>query len=618
MFSIRILFSPLRLIFYIFSKLLNLLGKKEILSHSIPERFTMLSHNTWFSFLFPKIENSFVEYLSFLSLVEQSKEIKKLVYKVPEMEASWEQLERIASALRAIARSGKKLVAYTHGGNLKSLYLMALAKERIASPHANFVILLPDFESYFIREALDNLGIRVETQSAGSYKGAGFESFTHKSFSPQSRQSMSTLLHGLRQELQGCFEKTPGLNKAGQNKTLSLLKNNALIQARDLVKTSFLHRTLPTSSFLEGLLLGKKFSPLFETAHVFTDANAKRETKKKRRERILRIFNRALEVRNKAADDAAFLRRWKRRKYPLFRLRSLPSLAFVAMEGPISMGSSQDLPRSSGIDALPFASLFQNLLKSDEEAVFLYINSPGGSADASEILYESIYQLSRIKPVFAFLGSVAASGGYYIACAANRIYASPLSITGSIGVIRIRPDLRKLYHKLGVRKETLLEDPTREIFSETAVISSEGRALLEQTLQSTYQLFLQRVSEGREKESKEVFKMSEGRVFTGRQFQEEGMLDEYFSFIEALRVYKQASGIPEKREYQLQYYPELRLNLKDILGAHSKNRKGLGAGYSVSPSASIMAIKEGLEQICKGNTGLPLFYFAWERGLRNL
>ena len=626
MFLIRVIFFPLRLFFYVFFKLVNLLGrKKEILSHSVPDQFSMLMPSGWLSLLLPNIERSFVDYLAFLSLLEKSKEIKKVIYTVPEMEASWNQVEQIGAALAAIARSGKKLIAHTNGGNLKSLYLIAQAQQRYAAPHANFIILLPSFESYFVKETLDRLGIAVEIQSVGRYKGSGFESFTRKSFSPQSRQSMSSLLQAMRQELQRGFEKSPGLRKGAQRKTLSLLKNKALIQSKDLLASGFLQKTISSPHLIETVIL-KKTPPLSSpSAHIFTAAYQKmkgapasksKNTKQQKqvKEKVWRDMRRRDKAMNKVIDENAFSRRCRRRNFPLLRLRRIPSLALVVMEGSITIGRPGEPPRSHGIAALPFDELFKDLLENQDEAVFLYINSPGGSADASEILYESIYQLSRIKPVFAFIGPIAASGGYYIACAANRIYASPLSLTGSIGVIRIRPDLQKLYHKLGIRKESLIRDPTREIFSEAAKLSPETRHLLRQTLQSTYELFLRRVCQGRNKKNQEVLKMAEGQVFTGRQFQKEGMLDGHFNFMEALRAYKEACNIPARREYQFQYYPEFKIDPRSLMNSYS--RAGHTAGYGLSPN--FMDMKQKLTQICKSSESRPLLYFAWEQALQNL
>ena len=257
-------------------------------------------------------------------------------------------------------------------------------------------------------------------------------------------------------------------------------------------------------------------------------------------------------------------------------------------------------------------------MENRDEAVFLYINSPGGSADASEILFESIYSLSRIKPVFALLGSVAASGGYYIACAANRIYASPLSITGSIGVIRIRPDLQGLYQKIGVRKENLFKDPTRDIYSETGKLSAPAKQLVQRTLMNNYRLFLHRVALGRKQKEKDLEKMAEGRVFTAKQFQEVKMIDGHWNVLEVLDDYKKSCGVPVEREYHLHCYPQLKMDLHSLASAYGRHSRMefnhlLPGGLLPKRLLDLFT-----QQALLHTKGEPLFYLPWVTALHNL
>jgi protease-4 len=233
-----------------------------------------------------------------------------------------------------------------------------------------------------------------------------------------------------------------------------------------------------------------------------------------------------------------------------------------------------------------------------EEAVFLYINSPGGGADASEVLFDSIYRLSRAKPVFAVVGSVAASGGYYLACAANRIYASPLSILGSIGVIRIRPNLAGLYGKLGVKRESIFEDNTRDIFSEAGPLKPATIRLMERTMRSTYDLFLQRVAQGRARSVTSVAPHAEGRVFAGDRFAAARMIDGSLSFLELLEEYRRVSGYRPEQRFHLNFYPEVRADIRSLLGPrlplassfHLPLTRLLGlSGVQTGPLAAIAA-----------------------------
>ena len=592
--------------------------------------------------LFHQERQHFIEYLQLLRRLAKNTEIKEVAYHVPEMRgANWVEVQQIAQHLRGIAESGKKLSAHTNGGNLKTLYLLALAHNRYAAEHANFIIQLPAFSSYFFKGLLEKIGITVETQSAGRYKSGSFESFTRTSISKESKQSMSTLIQGMRKILSEHFQQTPRLNKSEQTKTIRLLQDQALIQSKDLQGTHFLHGRMPPSYFLEHVLPSKasknkseatkkdspsKVSSLAEktnyydtaTAHIFgaplsskhatpprNQASAKvtssssKSTGKSIDKSIKEKWQKRLMLIHKVSTPESFLKRTQRQKFRLVPLRKTRRLAVVSMEGSIRMGVAQDPPQSNNINAFAYGEVFKGLMESKEEAVFLHINSPGGSADASEILFQNIYELSRIKPVFALLGGVAASGGYYIACAANRIYATNLTLCGSIGVIRIRPNLQKLYTHLGVRKETLNKDRTYDVFSEAGKLSAPSQKLLQKSIQDCYDLFLGRVALGRAQSKAQVLKMAEGRVFTARQFQEKGLIDGLLSFLEVVEEYKRVSGIPQHQKFRLSYYPQIKTNAKMLLNdqIRSKQSKILFAATKAMFANTQLSSSHSLEEL---------------------
>ena len=638
MILFRLLFFPFRLLLYLCYQLRNLFGKKQVVVHAIPQCFVMNQPTSWLSSLLAgKQELNFFSFLGFLRIVERSDEIKELIYTVPSMEAPWHQVEEIVAMLHAIVRSGKKLTAYTNGGNLKTLYLMTVAHCRHSSEYANFIVRLPSFETYFAKKALDRLGVSVETQSAGRYKGGGFEMFTRSTSSPQSRQSMSALMKDMRQTLQQGFENSLGLEEDAKQDLLSLIKKQAFLEANDLRQCKFFHqRTFAHEHALE-MILGKDTQPLYQrqARHIFDQGldeklpttsfeakagkqSSKDKPKLTRKDRnALDYTKHAIEYREKTADESSIIKRYQRKRYSPFKFKSRKSIALVVMEGNINLGSEEDEIRSHAISALPFRRLIHEISENRDEAVFLYINSPGGSADASEILFESIYSLSRIKPVFALLGSVAASGGYYIACAANRIYASPLSITGSIGVIRIRPNLQGLYKKIGIHKENLSKDPTSDMFSETGKISAPARHLLQRTLMNHYRLFLERVAMGRKQKRKELEKMAEGRVFTAKQFQEAKMIDGHLNFIEVLDDYKKSIGQAQEQEYNLNCYPQLKIDLRSLAssyGSYGMQIPSLWQADFLPKNLLNLFIK----QASLGMEDGPLFYLPWSMALRNL
>jgi signal peptide peptidase SppA len=282
--------------------------------------------------------------------------------------------------------------------------------------------------------------------------------------------------------------------------------------------------------------------------------NKARQAEKEERKKLRRV--RILE-----ADQAD--RRFRRQKFRPFRIRRYPSVALVSCEGMIMWGEEQ--PESGRIGALSMRGVFRELEDSRHRAIFLYINSPGGLSDASEALYQDIYRLSRTKPVFAIIGPVAASGGYYMACAANRIYSPDLSLTGSVGVIRMRPELSGLYRQIGVKKQRIRFGPTTDVLSEVGKLSAKSQALLDESMDRAYSLFLDRVGRNRGLNRRQTDERGRGKVYTGARFRARGMIDGSGGFIEAFRDFRKEAGFNEDQSFDIQIYPVLKPSASDLL-----------------------------------------------------
>ncbi len=540
------------------------------------------------SYLSPRPERAhFLDYLSLLRTAARSPELKRCVYVVPEMHASWSELEQIARAFAEIRAAGKTLHAYTEGGNLKTLYLVACADTREAAPHANFTVQLPGSDGYFLKNAIARLGVKVETFHAGKFKAEGYEMFTRTGYSPAAKRNLKELLGDLRAGILAHFAKTlPEDTAAGFAR---LIQRQVLARAAELRQVGFFDGVLSPSMFDERLsgLPAIELPPHAFARNANESTGADGDLPQTAETSELPAPGSADQSAKppRIINEAQLFARDRRRRMPLFRLRSLPTLALVSMEGAIQQGQPDEPPKAGSIQALAMREIIRDLAESRAEAVLLYINSPGGGADASELLHESIARLARYKPVLALLGPIAASGGYYLACAANRIYASPLSILGSIGVISLRPDLAGLYQKLGVRREVVLRDPTDELFAEAGKISPAGKKLMESSLQQTYELFLQRVAEGRDRSRAEVLQHAEGRVFSGaRFFQHAQMIDGDLGFLQLLDEYRQVQGYSPEQQFRLQFYPAVRPDLREAL------RSGIQPGAAFAGSKALLAL----------------------------
>jgi len=180
-------------------------------------------------------------------------------------------------------------------------------------------------------------------------------------------------------------------------------------------------------------------------------------------------------------------------------------------------------------------------------AVVLRINSPGGSAAAAQEITRAIERLKATgKPVVASLGDTAASGGYWIAAATDRIVANPASLTGSIGVIIETVHLAELYRKLGVGVDTVKSGPYKDMGSPTRPLVPEERAIFQSMVDDVYQQFLDVVCAGRDMDRERVRQLADGRVFTGRQALEVGLVDQLGDLHEAINWAAGAAGLPEE------------------------------------------------------------------------
>ncbi len=180
---------------------------------------------------------------------------------------------------------------------------------------------------------------------------------------------------------------------------------------------------------------------------------------------------------------------------------------------------------------------------SSVKAVVLRIESPGGGVAPSQEIYEEVKKLSEVKPVVVSMGAVAASGGYYIASAATKIYANPGTITGSIGVIMEIPNIKGLLDKVGIKTEVIKSGKHKDLASVFRGIGEEERKILQNVLDDVHQQFIEAVAEGRGLPYEKVKSIADGRIFTGRQAKEIGLVDDLGNLQDAIMEAAKLAGI---------------------------------------------------------------------------
>jgi protease-4 len=238
------------------------------------------------------------------------------------------------------------------------------------------------------------------------------------------------------------------------------------------------------------------------------------------------------------------------RKSPAKTLFPFPAkqkkIVVVYLTGPISFEAQGSLFYNSTTEET--RQILERIAEDDTvQAVVLRINSPGGSAAASQELHQLIQQIRKTgKKVVASFGDIAASGGYYVGVAADRIVAQPATITGSIGVITTVPNLEELYAKIGYKEQVFKSGAHKDMLSPARPVTEEEKRIIQGIINETYKQFLEAVAKGRNMPLEEVQKLADGRIFTGSQAKELGLVDQLGGLQEAVALAAKLAGIKGK------------------------------------------------------------------------
>jgi protease-4 len=234
-----------------------------------------------------------------------------------------------------------------------------------------------------------------------------------------------------------------------------------------------------------------------------------------------------------------------------------PHVAEIRVRGPIALRGGAGLLTGESASAERIVEQLERARQNpNARVVLLRVDSPGGGVNAAREIWAAVRRVQESgKPVVAFFEDTAASGGYYISAPADRIVAMPDTITGSIGVILIIPDLSGLYEKLGIRMQVVKSGTFKDMGSSDRPLTPEERALLEQLVREAYDEFVRVVAEGRAMPPERVRELADGRIYTGRQAKELGLVDELGGYRDALAVAGQLAGLgaePAIRVYRPQ------------------------------------------------------------------
>jgi protease-4 len=445
-------------------------------------------------------------------------------------------LEELARAIRDFRATGKKVVAYGTELSQESYYLAAQADESYLDPMG--FVLIDGYDRYrmYLKEALDKLGVDINVFRVGEFKSA-VETYTRTNMSPEDRQESRAYLAALWTSYQEAIARARKLAPDGVAKYVGSLADkvpaaggNAARVALDAGLITGIKTNLEVAKRLSGIVGEDKATGSFRAVSVSDYLTYAHDQKK-------------------------------------LRASGKPRVGVIVAAGEILDGDQP--PGTIGGDST--AKLIrQARLDSDIKALVLRVDSPGGSVLASEEIYRELKALRATgKPVVVSMSGYAASGGYYISAPADEIWASPATLTGSIGIFAIVPTVDRTLGKVGVSVDGVGTTPLSGQLRIDRPLGAEARALLQSQINRGYDEFLERVASGRKKSRADIDAIAQGHVWAGTDARRLGLVDQLGSFDEALKAAAHRARLtdyaPEFIEPELTWTQQLVLALKTRL-----------------------------------------------------
>jgi len=461
--------------------------------------------------------DDYLNLIGMLRWLRDDPRVRAVLISVDDLSAGWGRIQGLRRSLEKIKRAGKKVWIHLNGGSLREYYLASVADRLSVSPSATLDVTGLSSEATFFLGALEKVGIEADVVQMGRYKAAG-EMFSRDSMSPEHREMMEALLDDLYGQLVEDIAAARGLEPGAVRETFD--------------RGPFLASEARDARLVDALEYADTVEAAIQEACDGAEVIG-REDYFKRRSREVR---------------AEVLRQPTR------------TLGLLHINGTIKSGES--VPGPEGANAIGARSIGEDLaaLRDNDavRAVIVRVSSPGGSGIASDLIWREIQRTREKKPVLFSFGDVAASGGYYVAMAGSQVFAEPGTITGSIGVIAGKANLRGLYDRIGVTKELVSRGRHASMFSDYVPLGVEERRRIEAEARHFYDGFVDKVAEGRKLTRDAVAAVAEWRVWTGRQAWTRGLVDELGGIEETLDRAKRLVGLPEDAMVAVERYPRPR------------------------------------------------------------
>lgn len=477
--------------------------------------------------LFAERGVKFFDILNAVQSAADDNSIEGIIIAIDRTGIGFAQVQELREELKNFKKSHKKIYAILSTSGNKDYYLASAADRIYFIPSSTFSLSGLRAEVYFFKGAFEKVGIKVESVKRGKYKSFN-EQFTREHMSEEYRENLTSLLEDLNEQFLDGIARD---RKVSRDEIEKLL-NAGLLTPEGALKAGFVDSIAYQDNAVKEIIEGHGFNCT------------------------------AIDLEDYIAE-----------KKKVYRWGPIPHIAVVYVAGNIIRGKSEYgrfyLPESTGDE--DYKAMLHEVFRDRRiRAVVIRINSGGGSALASDLMWHHLYRLKKKyrKPVVISFGNIAASGGYYIACTGDKIFASRGTITGSIGVVSGKVSLKRLYEKLGINKDIIKMSEFADIFSESKDLNPREREVLMRSVEFIYQRFVDRVSEARNIAKSKIPDVAEGRVFTGNQAHGK-LVDTVGGLVASIEYARKISRI--RGVCRIEHLPRKESSLMDLIGLNPRN-----------------------------------------------
>ena len=498
--------------------------------------------------------------------IEENKQIIGVIVRIGGINTGWGKLQEIRNRLINLRQNGKTVISYLESAN-NAEYLLATATEQIILAPAGTVGLTGlRAEVMFYKGILDKLEIKADMFAVGDYKSA-IEPYTRENMSEAQRQTMTSILDNLHQQQVNMIAS--GREHINAERAIELIDQGPFTASE-----AYEVGLIDSLSYYDQLITSLESSHDSEIEFIINYG------KKAVTQPDLGTFTGLMKLISMFTKPTTQPKK-----------NTTPKIALIYAIGPI-MPNHPQIPFGIGEGITPHR-IIEALHTAREDksvrAIVIRVDSPGGSALASDLIWREVKQTRERKPIIVSMSDVAASGGYYISAAATEIVAQPGTITGSIGVLGGKLNLRGIYNKVGLTKDIITRGKNANIYSDYSNFSQSEREKMEKMLHTVYDDFVNKVAEGRKKTYDEIHQIAQGRVWTGQQAKELGLIDWLGGLDTALAIAKKQVSISHDEPIEIITLPKPKPLLEILMEGFEANlqiplNRHISVPYSLAKS----------------------------------